>query len=160
MERKNTAIPETSESWQFNPIKIKLESLSECFEQLRNGLPHTQEEYVEAEKITHSYVKSCLLMIIQRATEINRVIIEFRGQTPPHQKYHTFLVLHQNNVIDKQTLVFFMNALNCYENIIDPYKEADQAELYSVASELLIQGEAYAHQLEKLFRDTTPSPRA
>ena len=157
MGKKNTSTQKKSASRRFNPVKAKLESINECFEQLQNGLPASQEAYIDADKITHSYVKSCFLMIIQRAVDINNVIIEFKGQTPPQQKHHSFLTLHQNNAIDKKTLDFFVKALSYYENIINPYQELAPAELYDVSQDLLKHGEAYTHQLEKYFVNFPPS---
>ncbi len=125
--------------------------MSECFEQLQNGLPETQEAYINSDRITHSYVKSCFLMIIQRAVDINNVIIEFKGQVPPQQKHHSFLTLHQNSAINKETLDFFIKALDCYENIINPYQELAPGELYDVSCDLLTYGKVYTHQLENYF---------
>ena len=157
MEKKNKRTSKKSASRRFNPVKAKLESMNECFEQLQNGLPESQEAYINSDRITHSYVKSCFLMIIQRAVDINNVIIEFKGQTPQQQKHHSFLTLHQNSAIDKQTLNFFMRALDCYENIINPYQELAPAELYNISRELLKYGEAYTHQLENYFVNFSPT---
>jgi hypothetical protein len=90
MGKKNTSTPKKSASRRFNPVRAKLESINECFEQLKNGLPANQEAYVEGDRITHSYVKSCFLMIIQRAVDINNIIIEFKGQPPPPTKTPQF----------------------------------------------------------------------
>ena len=136
---------------RFNPVKAKLESINECFEQLRYGLPAHQEAYIEADKITHSYVKSCFLMIIQRAVDINNVIIEFRGQTPPQQKHQSFRALYENRVINQETLDFFIKALDFYETIANPYEELTPSELYNAALELLKYGEAYTRQLDNFF---------
>ena len=95
-------------------------------------------------------------MIIQRAVDINNVIIEFKGQTPPQQKHQSFLTLHQNKAIDKKTLDFFVKALSYYENIINPYQELTSSELYEVSQDLLKYGEAYAHQLENYFVNFSP----
>ena len=152
MRKKNTNTPKKrSTSRRFNPVKAKLESINECFDQLQNGLPPSPEAYVAADRITHSYVKSCFLMIIQRAVDINNAIIEFKGQTPLQQKYQSFLTLHQNNAIDKKTLDFFMKALSYYENIINPYQELAPAELYAASQDLLRYGKAYTDQLENYF---------
>ena len=131
--------------------------MNECFEQLQNGLPESQEAYINGDRITHSYVKSCFLMIIQRAVDINNVIIEFKGQIPQQQKHHSFLTLHQNSAIDKKTLNFFMRALDCYENIINPYQELAPAELYNISLDLLKYGEAYTRQLENYFVNFSPT---
>ena len=157
MGKRNTSTPKKSASRRFNPVKAKLESINECFEQLQNGLPANQEAYIDGDRITHSYVKSCFLMIIQRAVDINNVIIEFKGQTPPQQKHHSFLTLHQDNAIDKKTLDFFMKALSYYEGIINPYQEIAPSELYDVSQDLLKYGEAYTDQLENYFVN---SPRS
>ena len=141
---------------RFNPVKAKLESINECFDQLRYGLPANQEEYIEADRITHSYVKSCFLMIIQRAVDINNVIIEFSGQTPPQQKHQSFRALYQNGVIDQETLDFFIKALDFYEKIANPYQELALSELYDAALQLLKYGEAYTHQLENFFVNHSP----
>ena len=136
---------------RFNPVRAKLESINECFEQLRSGLPADPEGYIEADRITHSYVKSCFVMIIQRAVDINNVIIEFSGQTPPQQKHQSFRALHQNNAIDQETLDFFIEALDFYEKIANPYQELAPSELYDAALELLKYGDAYTRQLENFF---------
>ncbi len=141
---------------RFNPVKAKLESINECFEQLRYGLPENEEEYIEADRITHSYVKSCFLMIIQRAVDINNVIIEFSGQTPPQQKLHSFRALYQNRAIDQETLDFFIKALDFYEKIANPYQELAPSELYDAALQLLKYGESYTHQLENFFVSRSP----
>ena len=158
MAKKNTNTAKKKlASRRFNPVKAKLESMNECFEQLQNGLPDSQEAYIAGDRITHSYVKSCFLMIIQRAVDINNVIIEFKGQTPKQQKHHSFLTLHQNDAIDKKTLDFFIKALGYYENIINPYQELSPSELYDVSHDLLKYGEAYIHQLENYFVYLSPS---
>ena len=160
MDEKNKSTPKKSKSRRFNPVKGKLESISECFEQLENGLPANQEAYVAGDRITHSYLKSCFLMIIQRAVDINNVIIEFTGQTPPQQKHQSFLTIHQNNAIDKETLDFFIEALAYYENIINPYQELAPSELYDIACDLLKHGEAYTAQIKNYFRTDASLPLA
>lgn len=157
MGKRNTRSSKRSVNRRFNPVKAKLESISECFEQLRHGLPANEEEYVEGERITHSYVKSCFLMIIQRAVDINNVIIEFSGQTPPQQKHHSFRALHQNSVIDRETLDFFMKALDYYEKITNPYQELAPSELYDASLQLLKYGKAYTQQLENFFVNSSSS---
>ena len=157
MGKRNTRTSKELTAPRFNPVKAKLESINECFDQLRHGLPTKRLEYIEGDRITHSYVKSCFLMIIQRAVDINNVIIEFRGQTPPLQKHHSFHALHQNNTIDRETLDFFMKALDYYEKIANPYQEIPPSELYDVSCELLGYGEAYASQIEKFFLNRSPA---
>ncbi len=157
MKKKNKKTSKRTTSRKINPVKAKLESMNECFEQLRNGLPENQEAYINGDRITHSYVKSCFLMIIQRAVDINNVIIEFKGQTPHQQKHHSFLTLHQNSVIDKETLDFFTKALAYYESIINPYQELMPAELYNISRDLLAYGKAYTRQLEKYFSNFSPA---
>ncbi len=147
-----------STSRRFNPVKSKLVSLQECLEQLRDGLPASKTEYIEAERLTHSYVKNCFLMIVQRAVDINNVIIEFSGQTLPSQKYHSFRMIQQNGAIDKETLAFFQMALDCYQKIANPYEELPPSELYDVSRMLLKQGEAYASQISRFFTDTQREP--
>ncbi len=157
MGKRNAKNRKKTANRRFNPVKAKLESINECFDQLRHGLPANQEEYIEADRITHSYVKSCFLMIIQRAVDINNVIIEFSGQTPPQQKHHSFRALHQSSAIDRETMDFFMRALDCYEKIANPYQELAPAELYDTALQLLKYGEVYTHQLENFFVSLSPS---
>ena len=156
MGKRSAKTPKKLTARRFNPVKAKLESISECFDQLRHGLPAKQEEYTEADRITHSYVKSCFLMIIQRAVDINNVIIEFSGQTPPLQKHHSFHTLHQYSTIDKETLDFFMKALDYYERIANPYQELPPSELYDASRELLEYGEAYTNQIEDYFLNSSP----
>ena len=157
MGKRNVRNSKKVANRRFNPVKAKLESINECFDQLRHGLPASQEEYIEADRITHSYVKSCFLMIIQRAVDINNVIIEFSGQTLPQQKHHSFRALHQSNAIDRETMDFFMKALDCYEKIANPYQELAPSELYDTALQLLEYGEAYTHQLKNFFVNLSPS---
>ena len=95
-------------------------------------------------------------MIIQRAVDINNVIIEFSGQTPPQQKHQSFRALYQNRVINQETLDFFIKALDFYETIANPYEELAPSELYDAALELLKYGEAYARQLENFFVSRSP----
>ena len=151
MKKRKAKASKKLVSRRFNPVRAKLESISECFDQLRHGLPAKQEEYVDGDRITHSYVKSCFLMIIQRAVDINNAIIEFNGQTPPLQKHHSFRALHQNSTIDKETLDFFIKALDYYERIANPYQELPPSELYDASRELLEYGEAYTHQIKRFF---------
>ena len=63
----------------FNPVKSKLASVQECLIQLHEALPASEIEYISAERLTHSFVKSCFLMTIQRVIDINCVVIESRG---------------------------------------------------------------------------------
>ena len=151
MRKRNIRTPKKLTERRFNPVKAKLQSIRECFEQLQHGLPETREEYIQADRITHAYVKSCFLMIIQRAVEINNVIIEFSEQTPPLQKHHSFHALSQNTTIDKETLDFFLKALDTYEQITNPYQDIPPAELYDVARELLKFSDLYTRQIENFF---------
>ena len=47
MRKRNTKTSKKLTARRFNPVKAKLESLSECFDQLRHGLPTKQAEYIE-----------------------------------------------------------------------------------------------------------------
>ena len=87
-------------SRQFNPVKAKLACINECLGQLRKSLPVNKEEYIAADRLTHSYVKSCFLMIVQRVVDINNAIIEFSGKTPPYQKHQGFRVVQESGAID------------------------------------------------------------
>lgn len=140
---------------QFNPVKAKLAYMEECFGQLQSGLPANKEEYVAADRLTHSYIKSCFLMIVQRAVDINNAIIEFSGKTPPYQKYQGFRVVQESGVIDLKTLNFFEQALNCYQKIANPYEGIPASELYDVSSQLLQYGKAYTHQINEFFGETS-----
>ena len=140
---------------QFNPVKAKLAYMEECFGQLQSGLPANKEEYVAADRLTHSYIKSCFLMIVQRAVDINNAIIEFSGKTPPYQKFQGFRVVQESGVIDLKTLNFFEQALNCYQKIANPYEGIPASELYDVSSQLLQHGKAYTHQINEFFGETS-----
>ncbi|MDE0635467.1 MAG: DUF86 domain-containing protein [Candidatus Poribacteria bacterium] len=140
---------------QFNPVKAKLAYMEECFGQLQSGLPANKEEYVAADRLTHSYIKSCFLMIVQRAVDINNAIIEFSGKTPPYQKFQGFRVVQESGVIDLKTLNFFEQALNCYQKIANPYEGVPASELYDVSSQLLQHGKAYTHQINEFFGETS-----
>ena len=139
---------------QFNPVKSKLAYLEECFGQLQNGLPTNKKEYIVADRLTHSYIKSCFLMIVQRAVDINNAIIEFSGKTPPYQKFQGFRAVQESGAIDEDTLNFFEHALNCYQKIANPYEGIPSAELYDVSTLLLQHGKNYAHQIKNFFQDT------
>lgn len=141
----------------FNPVKAKLAYMDECFSQLQSGLPAKKEDYIEADRLTHSYIKSCFLMIVQRAIDINNAIIEFSGQTPPYQKQQGFRAVQENGAIDLETLNFFEHALSCYQKISNPYEGLAPAELYDVSSQLLHHGKAYARQINTFFEDTAAS---
>ncbi len=141
---------------QFNPVKVKLAYMEECFGQLQSGLPANKDEYVAADRLTHTYIKSCFLMIVQRAVDINNTIIEFSGQTPPYQKYQGFRTVQESGVIDLDTLNFFEHALNCYQKIANPYEGLPAPELYDVSSKLLQHGKAYTRQINKFFEGTDP----
>ena len=139
---------------QFNPVKAKLAYIEECFGQLQKGLPANKKEYIAADRLTHSYIKSCFLMIVQRAVDINNAIIEFSGKTPPYQKFQGFRAVQESGAIDEDTLNFFENALNCYQKIANPYEGIPPAELYDVSSQLLKHGKTYTHQIKNFFQDT------
>ncbi len=142
---------------QFNPVKAKLAYMEECFGQLQSGLPANKEEYVAADRLTHSYIKSCFLMIVQRAVDINNAIIEFSGKTPPYQKYQGFRVVQESGVIDVETLNFFEHALNCYQKIANPYEGLPAPELYDVSLQLLKHAKAYTRQINVFFQDANPT---
>lgn len=145
---------ETSLQRQFNPVKAKLSYLEECFGQLQGGLPPNKKEYIAADRLTHSYIKSCFLMIVQRAVDINNAIIEFSGKTPPYQKFQGFRAVQESGAIDEATLNFFEHALNCYQKIANPYEGIPPAELYDVSTQLLQHGKTYTHQIKDFFQDT------
>lgn len=139
----------------FNPVKAKLAYIDECFSQLRNGLPSSKDDYVASDRLTHSYVKSCFLMIVQRAVDINNAIIEFSGNTPPYQKHQSFRSIQESGAIDVDTLKFFEHALDCYQKIANPYEGLPAPDLYEISSLLLQHGEAYTRQINDFFDDTS-----
>ena len=141
-------------SRQFNPVKAKLACIDECLGQLRNGLPVNKEEYIAADRLTHSYVKSCFLMIVQRTVDINNAIIEFSGKTPPYQKHQGFRVVQESGAIDLETLSFFEHALNCYQKIANPYEGLSPSEFYDTSLQLLQHGIAYMRQINEFFQET------
>ena len=147
------ATQETSLQRQFNPVKAKLTYLEECFGQLQNGLPTNKKEYIASDRLTHSYIKSCFLMIVQRTVDINNAIIEFSGKTPPYQKFQGFRAVQESGAIDESTLNFFEDALNCYQKIANPYEGIPPAELYDVSSQLLQHGKTYTRQIKNFFQD-------
>ena len=148
------ATQKTSLQRQFNPVKAKLTYLEECFGQLQNGLPANKKEYIAADRLTHSYIKSCFLMIVQRTVDINNAIIEFSGKTPPYQKFQGFRAVQESGAIGEDTLNFFEHALNCYQKIANPYEGVPPAELYDVSTQLLQQGKTYTLQIKNFFQDT------
>lgn len=143
---------------QFNPVKAKLAYMEECFGQLQSGLPANKDEYIAADRLTHSYIKSCFLMIVQRAVDINNAIIEFSGKTPPYQKYQGFRTVQESGAINLETLNFFEHALNCYQKIANPYEGLPAPELYDASSQLLQHGRAYTRQINEFFEDTNVTP--
>ena len=147
-ETKNT---EELMACYFNPVKVKLEYMDECLEQLRNGLPPNKEAYIDAERLTHSFITSCVLMIVQRCVDINNTIIEFTGETPPLLKHQGFYFMQESGVIDMETLNFFEHAVACYQKIANPYEIFPADELYEIAVLLLKHGEAYTHQIQVFF---------
>lgn len=148
------ATQKTSLQRQFNPVKAKLAYLEECFGQLQKGLPTNKKEYIAADRLTHSYIKSCFLMIVQRAVDINNAIIEFSGKTPPYQKFQGFRAVQESGAIDEDTLNFFEHALVCYQKIANPYEGVSPAELYDVSSQLLENGKTYTLQIKNFFQDS------
>lgn len=138
----------------FNPVKAKLAYMDECFSQLHKGLPEKKKDYIEADRLTHSYIKSCFLMIVQRAVDVNNAIIEFSGQTPPYQKHQGFRAVQESGAIDLDTLHFFEHALSCYQKISNPYEGLPPSELYDVSTALLLHGKTYTHQINAFFEDT------
>ena len=138
----------------FNPVRIKLAYMYECLEQLHNGLPPNKEAYINAERLTHSFIKSCFLMIVQRAVDINNIIIEFIGETPPSVKYQGFRLMQENGAIDMKTLNFFEVALLCYRKIANPYEGLPADEFYEIAVLLLKHGAIYTRQIQNFFQDT------
>ena len=137
---------------QFNPVKAKLAYMEECFGQLESGLPANKDAYIAADRLTHSYVKSCFLMIVQRVVDINNAIIEYSGKTPPYQKHQSFRTIQESGAIDQETLDFFEYALTCYQKIANPYEELPAPEFYDVSSRLLQHGKAYTRQINDFFR--------
>lgn len=142
-----------SKSRSVNPVSVKLKYVQECLEQLRSGLPETKAEYVDADSLTHAYVKSCVLMSLQRMVDINNVIIglTLKGETQQVQKHHSFLIVQKHGVIDSETLAFFQAALDCYGTIANPYEELAPSEMYDVSLGLLKHGEAYIRQIDGFF---------
>lgn len=151
------ATQKTSLQRQFNPVKSKLAYIDECFGQLHSGLPANKDEYIKADRLTHSYIKSCFLMIVQRTVDINNAIIEFSGKTPPYQKFQGFRAVQESGAIDQETLDFFEHALDCYQKIANPYEGLPANELYDVSSQLLQHGKAYTQQINNFFQDTNPT---
>ena len=135
----------------YNPVKGKLASMQECLTQLAQVLPASKHEYVAADRMTHSFVKSCFSMTLQRVIDINHVFIESRGGKLPHNKSRSFFVIWQSGSIDDETLDYFQRALDCYKKLIDPYKELSDSQLYEMTRALLKHGKKYIDQMNEFF---------
>lgn len=145
-------------NYSFNPVKGKLASIQECLTQLRGVLPASKDEYISADRMTHSFVKSCFLMTIQRVVDINCVIIENRGQQSPQNKPRTFFLIWQTGSIDDETLSFFQSALQCYKKMVNPYDDLSDSQIYAVAQSLLKHGKEYIAQINQFFARTSEIP--
>lgn len=138
---------------RVNPVRVKLGYVEECLSQLRSGLPATEAAYVGADSLTHAYVKSCVLMSLQRIVDINNAVIgfSFRDETPPAHKHHSFTIMERHGAIDAETQAFFQAALNCYRTLANPYEELPLPEMYRLSRRLLKHGAAYLQQIEAFF---------
>ena len=135
----------------YNPVKGKLASMQECLTQLAQGLPASEHEYIAADRMTHSFVKSCFSMTLQRVVDTNHVFIESRGERPPSNKFRSFYLIWQSGTLDDETLDFFRRALDCYERLIDPYKDLSDSQLYDITRALLKHGKRYIDQMNEFF---------
>ena len=135
----------------YNPVKGKLASMQECLTQLAKALPASKHEYIAADRMTHSFVKSCFSMILQRVIDINHVFIESRGEQLPHNKSRSFYLIWQSGSIDDETLDFFRRALDCYKKLADPYHDLSDSLLYEMTHALLKHGKKYIDQMNEFF---------
>ena len=135
----------------YNPVKGKLASMQECLTQLAKVLPASKHEYIAADRMTHSFVKSCFSMILQRVIDINHVFIESRGEQLPHNKSRSFYLIWQSGSIDDETLDFFRRALDCYKKLVDPYHDLSDSLLYEMTHALLKHGKKYIDQMNEFF---------
>ncbi|MDE0297994.1 MAG: hypothetical protein OXN17_05140 [Candidatus Poribacteria bacterium] len=135
----------------YNPVKGKLASMQECLTQLARVLPDSKQEYVTADRMTHSFVKSCFSMTLQRVIDINHVFIESRGEELPHNKFRSFFLIWQSGSIDDETLDFFKHALDCYKKLLDPYKDLSDSQFYEITRALLKHGRKYIDQMNEFF---------
>jgi len=142
----------------FNPVKSKLASVQECLIQLHEALPASEIEYISAERLTHSFVKSCFLMTIQRVIDINCVVIESRGKQSPQNKARTFFLMWQSGLINDETLSFFQSAHECYKKMVNPSDDLSDTQIYQVARSLLKHGKEFIHQIDEFFAVTSQTP--
>lgn len=134
----------------FNPAQGKLNTMRECLGQLQVMLPKTEAEYVKANSMTHSCVKSCFLMVMQRTVDTNHTVIEVVGGSPSaHNKLQTFLALQINGVIRDETFKFFRTALEFYQKVVN--QDSTDVEIYNMSMWLLEYGGAYISQVEDFF---------
>ena len=138
---------------QVNPVRVKLDYVQECLAQLQSGLPETESAYVAADSLTHAYVKSCVLMSLQRIVDINNAVIgfSFRDETPPAHKHHSFIIMERHGAIEAETQAFFQAAMNCYQTLANPYEELPPPEMYRLSRGLMKHGAAYIQQIETFF---------
>ena len=142
----------------YNPVKGKLASMQECLTQLAEVLPASKHEYISADRMTHSFVKGCFSMTLQRVIDINRVFIESRGEQLPHNKPRSFYLIWQSGSIDDETLNFFRRALDCYKQLIDPYDDLSDSQLYEMTRALLKHGKKYIDQMNEFFVGSSKVP--
>lgn len=142
----------------YNPVKGKLASMQECLAQLAKALPANKHEYVAADRMTHSFVKSCFSMTLQRVIDINRVFIESRGEQLPHNNSRSFYLIWQIGTIDDETLDFFRHALDCYKKLIDPCHDLSDSLLYEMTHALLKHGKKYIDQMNEFFMRSNGVP--
>jgi hypothetical protein len=141
---------ETQGNDLFNPAHGKLNTIRECLGQLEAMLPASEEEYVKANSMTHSCVKSCFLMIMQRTINTNHRVIEVAGGSPSyHNQLQTFLALQIIGAIGDDTFGFFQAALELYPKVVN--QDSTEGEIYRIARGLLKYGGTYISQIEDFF---------
>ena len=141
----------------FNPARGQLQSMRECLEQLHGALPSAKEEYLKADRMTHALVKSCVLMLIQRAIDTNSVVIEAGGERPPSRKLQTFLAIWNTGAIRGETLAFFQKAVDFYQKMVKD-EDLSYAEIHDVARGLLKHGRGYVDEIERFFAKADARP--
>ncbi|MCZ6678215.1 MAG: putative dsRNA-binding protein [Candidatus Poribacteria bacterium] len=141
----------------FNPTRGQLQSMQECLEQLHEALPASKAEYVNADRMTHALVKSCFLMLVQRAIDTNSVVIETGGKRPPYQKLQTFIAVWSAGAIADETLEFFKEALDYRQKMVAD-EDLSDAQIYAISQGILKHGQGYVNQVRGFFAKPPDPP--
>jgi len=132
----------------FDPIRRKLKTMTNYLDELKQNLPKTRTEYLNAGIIMHGFTERKCQVAIECAIDANNLLICIIGGNTPESAREPFRAVSKLGAIAREIQDAFSFKFVPFGNrIVHVYEDLDNSIVYDSAQSLLDYGRRYIQQM-------------